>query len=278
MPQFLTLRSLLLILLVVAGMGRATAQGTDASLQASTWEQIMADGRVRMGVVQYAPYWVKNSATGEWNGAMVEMGKSIAEDLGVELEMVETNWNTFVLDIQSGKIDFMLATSATPQRAKVLDFVGPMYELNFMMVNHPDFQGRTWADYNDPGVRIAYVSGSSGADIVERFAPNAQHIGLSKIGEVALAVIAGRADTMQTTTIAALQAKGQHPGLGEVIAPEPLRGLPSYAAIRYETDPRFRSFLGTWGVWNRTLGNIEMWIKDSLALVGVTEIPDSIRF
>ena len=259
--------------------GAVQAQdNSKVDLQHSTWQQITSSGKIRMGVVQYAPYWVRDTASGTWSGAMVEMGKSIAKDLGVELVLQETTWSNFILDLQANKIDFMMAVSATPERAKVVDFVGPMYELNFTMINRPGFEAKTWDDYNKSDVRIAVVTGSSGTPVLDRFTPNAQHVKLSKLGETLLAVMSKRADAALTTTIAGLQARAQNPDLGEMITPLPLQGLPSYAVLRYEIDPRFRGFLAAWGTWNRTLGNMEKWIKDSLQLVGVTEVPTDVRF
>ena len=56
----------------------------------STWDTILSTGKLRMGVTQAPPWFSKNPATGEWeSGLIVSIGKAMAGELEVELEMVE---------------------------------------------------------------------------------------------------------------------------------------------------------------------------------------------
>src|SRR5258708_33206481 len=55
----------------------------------STWELIKRTGKVRMGVFEYPPYFLRDKPSGEWVGAMVEMGKDIAKELKVTNDPVE---------------------------------------------------------------------------------------------------------------------------------------------------------------------------------------------
>ena len=75
----------------IAAVGIATA-GLAAAVAAvparaqpkpgdSTWELIKKNSQVRMGVFEYPPYFVRNKSSGEWEGAMVEMGRDIANEL-----------------------------------------------------------------------------------------------------------------------------------------------------------------------------------------------------
>ena len=51
----------------------------------STWDLIKRTGQVRMGIFEYSPYFMRDKASGEWVGAMVEMAKDIAKELDVKL-------------------------------------------------------------------------------------------------------------------------------------------------------------------------------------------------
>ena len=74
----------------------------------STWETIQSTGKLRMGVTQAPPWYSKNPTTGEWDsGLIVSVGKAMAEELDVELEMVEVTWATAIAALQSNKIDMM---------------------------------------------------------------------------------------------------------------------------------------------------------------------------
>ena len=73
----------------------------------STWELVKKNGQVRMGVFEYPPYFVRNKASGEWEGAMVEMGKDIANELKVKYVPVEVGgFAEAVLSLQAGKVEF----------------------------------------------------------------------------------------------------------------------------------------------------------------------------
>ncbi|HEX7199755.1 MAG TPA: hypothetical protein VF213_09780, partial [Dongiaceae bacterium] len=67
-----------------AGQTRAQPKPSD-----STWELIKKNGAVRMGVFEYPPYFVRNKTSGEWEGAMVDMGRDIANELKVKYSPVE---------------------------------------------------------------------------------------------------------------------------------------------------------------------------------------------
>jgi len=122
--------------LSLPGPGAAQQQGE------STWEQIKRSGKVRMGVFDYPPYYVRDKATGEWSGALVEMGKDIAKELDVQFEPVEVGgWGEVVLALQSNKIDFHPGLQATPKRAAAIDFAGPIYWIEWVTVNNPGLRG-----------------------------------------------------------------------------------------------------------------------------------------
>ena len=52
---------------------------------------------------------------------IVSIGKAMAEELEVELEMVEVTWATAIAALQADKIDMMFL-DATPKRAMVVDY------------------------------------------------------------------------------------------------------------------------------------------------------------
>lgn len=70
------------LVMVSLTVGAAQAQ--------STWDTIQQTGKLRMGVTQAPPWYSKNPATGQWeSGLIVSIGKAMAGELEVELEMVE---------------------------------------------------------------------------------------------------------------------------------------------------------------------------------------------
>jgi polar amino acid transport system substrate-binding protein len=244
----------------------------------STWELIKKNGAVRMGVFEFPPYFVRNKQSGEWEGAMVEMGKDIANELKQKLQMVEVGgFAESVLSLQAGKVDMNFALQATPIRATAIDFAGPIYWIEWVTVNNKNFKGKDWADYNDPKVKVAVMTGTSDELLLRKMAPKATRVEFKLIANAALAVSSGRADAFTTTVLASMVMKQKNPELGEFMNPKPRVALPGYIGLRSEDDQRWQKFLNRWAEWNILLGHNERRMRESLAKDGL-EVPSTVSF
>ncbi|MCW5746351.1 MAG: transporter substrate-binding domain-containing protein [Alphaproteobacteria bacterium] len=268
--------------LAFAAAGLAAALALPAQAQQkteSTWELIKRTGQVRMGVFEYPPYFLRDKASGEWVGAMVEMGKDIANELKVKFVPVEVGgFGEAVLSLQAGKVDMNFGLQATPIRATAIDFAGPIYWIEWVTVNNPKFHGKTWADYNKEGVKVAVMTGTSDELLLRKMAPKATRVEFKNISEVALAVSSGRADAFTTTVLASMVMKTKNPGLGDFVNPTPRVALPGYIGLRNEEDQRWQKFLNRWAEWNILLGHNERRMKESLKTLGIDEIPPTVSF
>ena len=271
--------------LAAAGVAAATLAAVGAALPAraqskteSTWDLIKRTGKVRMGVFEYPPYFVRDKASGEWGGAMVEMGKDIAKELKVTYEPVEVGgFAEAVLSLQAGKVDMNFGLQATPLRATAIDFAGPIYWIEWVTVNNPKFQAKVWADYNKKDVKVAVMTGTSDSLLLSKMAPLATKIEMQDIAQVALAVSSGRADAFTTTVLASRVMKSNNPGLGDFVNPTPRVALPGYIGMRMEDDQRWSKFLNRWAEWNILLGHNETRMKDALKKDGL-EVPSTVSF
>lgn len=245
----------------------------------STWELIKRTGQVRMGVFEFPPYFLRDKASGEWVGALVEMGRDIASELKVKFVPVEVGgFGEAVLSLQAGKVDMNFGLQATPLRATAIDFAGPIYWIEWVTVNNPKFNGKVWADYNKEGVKVAVMTGTSDELLLRKMAPKATRVEFKSISEVALAVSSGRADAFTTTVLASMVMKSKNPGLGDFVNPTPRVALPGYIGLRSEDDQRWQKFLNRWAEWNILLGHNERRMKDSLKTLGINEIPPTVSF
>jgi len=244
----------------------------------STWDLIKRTGQVRMGVFEYSPYFMRDKASGEWVGAMVEMGKDIANELKVKYVPVEVGgFGESVLSLQAGKVDMNFALQATPLRATAIDFAGPIYWIEWVTVNNPKFTGKVWADYNKEGVKVAVMTGTSDELLLRKMAPKATRVEFKSAAEIALAVSSGRADAFTTTVLNSMVAKAKNPGLGDFVNPTPRVALPGYIGLRLEDDQRWQKFLNRWSEWNILLGHNEARMKAALQREGL-EIPSTVSF
>jgi polar amino acid transport system substrate-binding protein len=244
----------------------------------STWELIKKNGQVRMGVFEYPPYFVRNKSSGEWEGAMVDMGKDIANELKVKFVPVEVGgFAEAVLSLQAGKVDMNFGLQATPIRATAIDFAGPIYWIEWVTVNNPNFHGKDWADYDKESVKVAVMTGTSDELLLRKMAPKATRVEFKLIADVALAVSSGRADAFTTTVLASMVMKQKNPALGDFMNPKPRVALPGYIGLRLDDDQRWQKFLNRWAEWNILLGHNERRMREALAKDGL-EVPATVSF
>jgi len=272
----------------IAAVGIATA-GLAAAVAAvparaqpkpgdSTWELIKKNSQVRVGVFEYPPYFVRNKSSGEWEGAMVEMGRDIANELKVKFVPVEVGgFAEAVLSLQANKVDMNFGLQATPIRATAIDFAGPIYWIEWVTVNNPNFKGKDWADYNKENVKVAVMTGTSDELLLRKMAPKATRVEFKLIADVALAVSSGRADAFTTTVLASMVMKQKNPALGDFMNPKPRVALPGYIGLRTEEDQRWVKFLNRWAEWNILLGHNERRMREALAKDGL-EVPSTVSF
>jgi polar amino acid transport system substrate-binding protein len=262
----------------------ATAAGPPARADdpgETTFNRIQRTKTLRIaGVVGAEPYFSKNIATGEWSGFAVAMARDIAGVFGATLDIVETTWGNSVLDLQSNKVDVSFGLNPTPARALVVDFTNPLFYTAFATVSHPGFGAKTWAELDNPAVRIAVDIGSTHELIARQMAPNAKIIALPTPSESVLAVQSGRADCFVMTVILALSAKAKNPALGDFSIPTPVLSAPGCAALRTEPSNRMRDFMNSWAAYNRGMGRVRSWILIALAQQGITakDIPAEVSF
>lgn len=72
-------------------------------------------------------------------GYDIEIAKKIADGLGMELEIVKTEWDGLVPSLQSGIIDLIIAgMSPTAERKETIDFTDNYYKSDLVMVVKAD--------------------------------------------------------------------------------------------------------------------------------------------
>lgn len=90
---------------------------------AADLSDILESGTVRIAVPEsFAPFGALG-ASGEYEGYDVDVAKLIAEDLGVELELVPVTSNQRIPFLETDRVDLVIATmGANPERAKSIWF------------------------------------------------------------------------------------------------------------------------------------------------------------
>ena len=260
--------SRLLLSLAALAVCLPLSAGAQAQDQ-STWDAIMANKKLRMGVTQAPPWYSKNPATGEWDsGLIVSIGKSMADELGVELETVEVTWATAIAALQANKIDMMFL-DATPKRAMVVDYpFQPLLYISLAVLARDDLPVASWADLDKAEVRVAVPQATSMDEFLTRTIPNADIQRFPDNGAALAAFQSGRVDAVSLFHPPLLSARKKF-GAGKIVIPTPAFSSPSSMAVRREADKTFRDWVSHTIFYYYETGRTQRWYEQFLTDFGL---------
>lgn len=133
--------------------------GTDAKFR--TVDEIKESGTINIGVFSDKNPFGYVDENGEYQGYDVYLARRLAEDLGVELNLVSTEAANRIEYLQTGKVDVILANfTVTDERKEQVDFALPYMSVSLGVVS-PDSDVVTTLDNWDSGKQIIVISGTT---------------------------------------------------------------------------------------------------------------------
>jgi polar amino acid transport system substrate-binding protein len=192
-------------------VGVLLIQGADAR----TLQEILASKKIRLGTVPYPPMTQIDSKTGAMTGIWVDGPKFMFQQLGVEVEFVETKWATFASGLQSNQFDVFVGGSfATAKRSAAVDFSRPVMFMGHSVAIRKDSADKfkSLADIDKPGITIATVLGSSGHEYAKEHIKQAtiKALDTGDLTAGALDVLAGRSDAAMQDSFKIAQVVNMH--------------------------------------------------------------------
>jgi polar amino acid transport system substrate-binding protein len=252
----------------IAGLAAAAGYLPGALAQSgseSTMARIKRAKVLRIGAVRgQAPYYNKDLVSGEWVGFMIDFAKNLAASLEVKLEVLETTWGNAVLDLQARKIDVFFGLNPTPVRREAVGFSEPLFNNAFTVVAKKGFTPKTWAELNNPGVKIGVDIGSSHDQMISRVCPNATIVRLEKADDATLALQTGRVDVQVLVWLLALNVLKKNPALGTMVVPMPLEATSTNIGVPKEEDKAWLDYINKWIVQERAAGKIKATVLSNL--------------
>ena len=127
-------------------LGLTACSGGDESSAAKSG---LEDGVLTVAMeCAYAPYnWTQADDS---NGAVPIIAKKLAEELGVELEIVKSDWDSLVPAVQSGTVDCVIAgQSITSDRMQQVDFTEPYFYATIVTLTKSDSEYASAASVAD---------------------------------------------------------------------------------------------------------------------------------
>lgn len=240
--------------LVALTMSSGIAQAADSALT-----EIIESGVLKVGTTgDWNPMTMKDPANNSYTGFDIDVTTALAEDLGVKIEYVPTDWKTLVAGITSGKYHMSGSASINPGRAKAAGYSASYVEVGqvplILKKNADKFKG--WDDFNKPDVTVAATLGTTQEQYIKSFFPNATHRIVESPARDFQDVLAGRADGHITSTIEANKLVEKYPEMmivdvGQAKARTPL------AMLLPQGDQVWINYVNHWIALQQTRGFFE---------------------
>ncbi|RZW09262.1 MAG: transporter substrate-binding domain-containing protein [Rhodobacteraceae bacterium] len=179
----------------IAGLALAAVAVT--GVQAKSLDDILSDGVIRIGINPNFPNMSTRNDAGEWEGFDIDVGKALAEAIGVEVEWVPTETPQRVPFLVSDRIDISLgALTRNTERAKLIDYTVPLHTEVLAVLATDKIEGDSWEDFNNENVTLANMRGNWTVDWIGENMPDAKLELVDTLADTVRLVGQGRADAI----------------------------------------------------------------------------------
>jgi len=167
--------------------------GAKADVNGDHLARIQSAGKIVFAMEGvWAPWTYHDEETGELVGFDTEVGKAIAEKLGVEAEFVEGEWDGLFVGLDGGKFDAIInGVEITDERLEKYDFTTPYAYIRTGLVVAEDNTDITSFEDLD-GKQTSNSLGSTYADLAEQYGATVQNV--DTLSDTIDMVTSGRVD------------------------------------------------------------------------------------
>lgn len=149
-----------------ASSGSSKAESSESKADAdSDWGYIQNKGKMTIGITLFEPMNYKDDK-GELTGFETEFSKAVCEELGVEAEFQEIQWETKEIELKSKKIDCIWnGLTITDERKAAMDISTPYMENKQVMVVKKENVEKFTQSVKD--AKVVAEKGSAGEEVVQ---------------------------------------------------------------------------------------------------------------
>lgn len=246
----------LLLALSVPAMAASVQQ---ALSEDSMINQAVKRGTLRVGLSSFVP-WAMPDKNGKMIGFEVDVATRLANDLGLELELVRTEWSGIIPALLTRQFDIIIGSmSIRMDRSLKVNFTDS-YDYSGMdiLASKSKAAGfKTIEDFNKPEVVIAIRTGAASEAAVKKFMPKAKMRFFDDESQAVQEVLVGRAHAMVSSMpLPAFQAL-KNPDKAFTPLDKPFTHESVAFAVR-KGDPDSLNVLNT---WIRIVSN-EGWLEE----------------
>lgn len=234
------MRKLLKVFSLVLALAFVFSTAALADSTARTLDEIKDSGKLVVGVFSDKKPFGYVDENGDYQGYDVYFARRLAEDLGVDLELVSVDAPNRVEYLTSAKVDIILANfTVTPERAEVVDFALPYMKVALGVVS-PD--GALITDVAELEGKTLIVSKGTTAETY--FTENHPEVTLLKFDtytEAFNALLDGRGDALSTDNTEVLAWALENPGF--TVGIESLGSLDTIAPAVQKGNDTVKAFI-----------------------------------
>ncbi len=130
-------------------------------------EYVKEKGKLIVGITDFEPMDYKDSDN-EWIGFDADMAKAFAKKLGVDIEFVEIDWDTKIMELNNKSIDCVWNGMTLTDEVKSSMECSEPYCNNAQIVVVPEDRAEEYANNNSwESLQYAVEAGSAGKEVAE---------------------------------------------------------------------------------------------------------------
>ena len=149
-------------------LGTGCSSNNSSSTSDDMLSQIKEKGQITIAMEGTWSPWTYHNENDELVGFDVEVGKLIAEGLGVEAVFVEGEWDGLLAGVQAGRYDVLInGCGVTEERSEVFSFTDPYVYDQIAIIVDEDSDITSFEDLKDKST--ANTISSTYAEIAEQF-------------------------------------------------------------------------------------------------------------
>lgn len=240
--------------------------GAAVTAHASTLEDIVKRGELRVAVQTQGPPFSMVDKNGERTGSSVELAKLMAKEMGVKVTFLDLDWDGLLPALLSGKAD-LLAADMTPTLARGMKvaFTKPWIHVGTVVAAKEGSKFNSTDACKAAGAKIAVLFGSTGEKLAKTVFPKGEIKSYKGGGTLLLdAVKNGQADCLLNDSSAvAGQAAGYPKGTFKVmpgmLAKEALAFATRYDSLDLLTWTNL--FIDQTMLDGRMESNLDYWVN-----------------
>jgi len=237
-----------LIKTISLAFGFAASLLTTPVLAQSALNDILSGGVLKVGTTgDWNPMSVRDPATNSYVGYDIDIMTQLASDLGVELEMVPTDWKTLVNGVVAGNYHMTGSASISPARLKAAGFSDSYLFVQMFPFTTEDKAGNFdgWDSINKEGVKVATTLGTSFEKMVKEWFPAAEITVVEAPARGFQEVLSGRSDVFVTSNIEGSELLQKFPNLRQVEVDQPRAPTP-IAMLLPQADQVWINYVNSW--------------------------------